>query len=276
MVEATSKSNGLQLGRRSISALINVLEAKYTNTQLNQPMFEQGLDERYSGPNILSRLGNVFHPIAKTDADDNEMKAAIELIEMVAKDAWDAIDSADELWIDSSRSERAKETYNSLQQALRADGLDLVEDRIVPFVSPSVDISREQGLLESRLRQHGFEVAANHLEQAVDNAARSNWEAANSQIRSFLEALCDAMASKICEDSGSAPTRGEARQYLAESGLLSPEESELLRSFFKMLHGQGGHAGTSSSDDCHRRRLMAVAMANYYLDRLDDRGRVDQ
>ena len=272
MVEATSKSNGLQLGRRSISALINVLEAKYTNTQLNQLMFEQGLDERYSGPNILSRLGNVFHPIAKTEADDNEMKAAIELIEMVAKDAWDAIDSADELWIDSSRSE----TYNSLQQALRADGLDLVEDRIVPFVSPSVDISREQGLLESRLRQHGFEVAANHLEQAVDNAARSNWEAANSQVRSFLEALCDAMASKICEDSGFAPTRGEARQYLAESGLLSPEESDLLRSFFKMLHGQGGHAGTSSSDDCHRRRLMAVAMANYYLDRLDDRGRVDQ
>ena len=276
MVEATSKSNGLQLGRRSISALINVLEAKYTNTQLNQLMFEQGLDERYSGPNILSRLGNVFHPIAKTDVDDNEMKAAIELIEMVAKDGWDAIDSADELWIDSSRSERAKETYDSLQQALRADGLDLVEGRIVPFVSPSVDISREQGLLESRLSQHGFEVAANHLEQAVDNAARSNWEASNSQIRSFLEALCDSIASKIYEDGGSAPTRGKARQYLGESGLLSPEESELLKSFFTMLHGQGGHAGTSSSDDCHRRRLMALAMANYYLDRLDDRGRVDQ
>ena len=276
MLETTNKSNGLQLGRRSISALINVLEAQYSNTKLNQLMFERGLDERYSGTNKLSRLGNVFHPMAKTHADESEMKAAIDLIEMVARNAWDAIDPADELWIDSSRSEKAKETYDSLQQALRADGLDLVESRIVSFVSPSVDISREQGLLESHLRQHGFEVAANHLEQAVDNAARSNWEAANSQIRGFLEALCDAISSKIYEDGGSAPTRGEARQYLGESGFLSPEESELLKSFFRMLHGQGGHAGTSSSDDCHRRRLMAVAMANYYLGRLDDRGRVDQ
>ncbi len=276
MTEEINNTNRLRIGRKSIAALINLLEASYTDTQLNQLMFECGLDDRYSGPNKLSRLGNVFHPIVKTDADDIGMKAAIELIEMVTKDAWDAIDPADELWIDSSRSERAKETYDSIQQALRADGLDLVEGRIVPFVSPSVDISREQGLLESRLSQHGFEVAANHLEQAVDNAARSNWEAANSQIRSFLEALCDAIASKIYEDGGSAPTRGKARQYLCESGLLSPEESELLKSFFNMLHGQGGHAGTSSSDDCHRRRLMAVAMANYYLDRLDDRGRVDQ
>lgn len=271
MVEELDKTTHVRIGRKTISALIDLLVARYTDTQLNQLMFEHGLDESYFGPNKLSRLGNVFHPVVRMNPDDYKVRATIELIEMIATDAWDAIDSTDDLWADPYKSERSKEVYGSLQQALRADGLDLVEGRIVPFISPSVDIDKEQGLLESRLRQYGFEVAGNHLEQAVDNAARANWEAANSQIRSFLEALCDAIASKICEGSSFAPTRGEARQYLEGSGFLSPEESELLKSFFKMLHGQGGHAGTSSSDDCHRRRLMAVAMANYYVDRLESR-----
>ena len=233
-------------------------------------MFEHGLDERYSGPNILSRLGNVFHPMVKMDADDSEMKAAIELVETVAKAAWDGIESPDELWIDSHKSEQAKETYDSLQHALRTDGLDLVEGRVAPFISPSVDIAKEQGLLESRLKEREFDVAANHLEQAVDNAARGQWEAANSQVRSFLEALCEAIASRIHQGTDDPPSRGAARKHLADTGFLNAQESELLKALFQVLHGQGGHAGTSSSDDCHRRRLMALAMGNYYLDRLDN------
>ena len=268
MAEETNNTKNLRIGRKSISALISHLEKNHTNTQLHQLMFEQGLDERYSGPNILSRLGNVFHPIVKMDADCHETKVAIELIETAAQDAWDAIKGIDELWIDSHKSERAKRTYDSFQQALRADGLDLVEGRVVPFVSPSVDIAKERGMLESRLQLYRFDIASNHLEQAVDNAARAQWEAANSQIRSFLEALCDSIASRIYQGSSNPPSQGQARIYMTEVGFLSSEESDLLKALFQVLHGQGGHAGTSSSDDCHRRLLMAVAMSNYYLDRL--------
>ena len=272
MVEEPDKTARVRIGRKTISALISHLDETYTNTQLKQLMFELGLDERYSGPNILSRLGNVFHPIAKMDADCNETKVAIELIETAAQDAWNAIDSTDELWIDSHKSERAKRTYDSLQQALRADGLDLVEGRVVPFMSPSVDIAKERGMLESRLQLHKFDIASTHLEQAVDNVARSQWEAANSQIRSFLEALCNSIVSQIYQGSSNSPTQGQARIYMTEVGFLTPEESDLLKALFRVLHGQGGHAGTSSSDDCHRRLLMTVAMSNYYLERLDGWG----
>ena len=71
--------------------------------------------------------------------------------------------------------------------------------------------------------------------------------------------------------SGNAPVRGAARKLLADDGFLSVEESATaqvtVRSFYT---GKAHTPGTSFSDDCHRRRLMAVSMANYYLERLDN------
>lgn len=104
----------------------------------------------------------------------------------------------------------------------------------------------------------------------MDNAARGNWESANGQIRPFLEGLCDAIAQRLFEGDGTAPTRGEARKWLAKCGFLSEEESDLLRSFFEVLHSSGPHPGTSAEDDSHRRRLMAFSLANYYIERLQE------
>lgn len=138
------------------------------------------------------------------------------------------------------------------------------------FLSPVVEPGKEQGLLESRLIEAGFMDPRKHLDQAVDNAASGNWEAANGQIRTFLEALCDAIAERLHEGGGEAPNGGDARKLMENRGFLSKEESNLLKAFFTVLHGEGAHPGTSSEDDCHRRRLMAVALANYYLDDLDE------
>ena len=166
-------------------------------------------------------------------------------------------------------SKQDQRSYESFLEALRVDGADLVEGRIVPFLSPSVEPGSEQGVLESRLKQYGIEVASNHLNNALDLASNSKWEPANGEVRSFLESTCEAIAARIYSGLGDPPVRGEARKFLAEQGFLNNKESDLLRCLFQILHGEGGHAGTSSSDDCHRRRLMAVAMANYYLERLD-------
>lgn len=86
-----------------------------------------------------------------------------------------------------------------------------------------------------------------------------------------MESLCESVATRvyIYKGTGQPPARGEARKFLADIGFLTPDESELLKSFFRVLHGAGGHAGASDEDDCHRRRLMAVAQANYYLGRLE-------
>lgn len=138
------------------------------------------------------------------------------------------------------------------------------------FLSPAVEPGKEQGLLESRLIDAGFTLAHEHFEEAVSSVAIGNWRAANGQIRTFLEALCDAIAERLHEGGGEAPNGGDARKLMENRGFLSKEESTLLKAFFTVLHGAGAHPGTSSEADCHRRRLMAVALANYYLDRLDE------
>ena len=267
-----NESDDLRLGRKSVTVLIEHLESKETDSRIRQLLFEHGLDSRYIGPNKLSRLGNVFHPLVNADANDSEMREAIELIETVARTALESVESSADIWGGQYQSEQAKATYDSFQHALRADGLDLIGGRVAPFISPSVDIGKEQGLLESRLHHYQFDIASNHLEQASDNAARGQWEAANGQIRSFLEALCNSVVSWIYQGDGSPPSQGQARKHLAKVGFLNTEESDLLKALFQVLHGQGSHAGTSSSDDCHRRLLMAVAMSNYFLDRLDGWG----
>ena len=261
MMNNLQQQKPVPLGRRSIAALIEVMVHYWTDTEIEHLLFKHGLKERYSGPNKKSRLGNVFYPLAHEDDDKSEIDNARSLRDEVVGDLMDR-----GTWPDYS--ERDRIIYESFRGALRVDGADLVEGRIVSFLSPSVEPDREQGVLESRLKQYDFGVARKHLDNALDLASNSKWEPANGEVRSFLESICEAIASMIYLDSGEAPVRGEARKFLAELGFLNDKESDLLRSLFQVLHGEGGHAGTSSSDDCHRRRLMAVSMANYYLERL--------
>lgn len=262
MTNNPQQQKSVRLGRRSIAALIEVIDHYRTATEIKHLMFKHGLNGRYIGPNKMSRLGNVFHPLAHEDADESEIDNAGDLCHEVVGDLLDK-----GIW--PEHSEQDRRIYESFREALRVDGADLVEGRVVSFLSPSVEPAREQGVLEARLEQYGFAVASHHMNSALDHASDSKWDSANGQVRHFLESICEAIAARIYSGQGEAPVRGQARQFLAQEGFLSVKESDLLKSLFQVLHGEGGHAGTSSSDDCHRRRLMAVSMANYYLERLD-------
>lgn len=263
MVGTPGDSKAPRLGRRSLSMMIDWLDSNKTDAKIGQLMFKHGLNVRYIGPNKLTRLGNVFHPLISENADEAEMESAKELLEEIVAE----FSHADE-W--GGVNAQRHESYESFQQALRVEGLDVVEGRVVLFLSPSVEPHKEQGVLETRLERWGFSVAASHLDDAVDAASRGKWTAANGQVRSFLEGLCEAIAVAIHNGPGKVPVRGAARKFLAEQGFLNEEESALLKSLFNVLHGEGSHSGTSTSDDCHRRRLMAVSMANYYLERLEN------
>ena len=261
-----------QLGRKTIAALIEHLESRRTWTQLRHFLFEHGLDERFVGTSKLDALGNVFYPLARLDADQDELHQAREALEEITQGLYETIRAYDEdkSSVSSYEDERARSDYEHFQRALRADGLDLIQGRISPFLSSTVSPPQEQGVLELRLRELGFTTTLGHLSQATDNAARGNWESANSQVGSFLESLCEGIAARISTVPSKPPSRGEARKFLEESGFLDKTEADLLRSFFQLLHSAGGrHAGTSSENDCHRRRLIAIALANYYLERLE-------
>lgn len=242
----------VRLGNRNLAALAQVLDRTYSWAQIRNLLFKFGLQEPSSVAAKISMLVDVFTPLTNAEADEHSVRSVIDLLEEVAQHV------------------KGSEDYDRLQSALRVDGLDLVDRRVTAFLSPSVLPAEEQGLLEARLAPPAFAVARSHLAQAIDNAARGNWEAANSQVRSFIEGLCDSIAANVYQGGGNAPTGGAARKHLAEIGFLDDKESALLRAFGEVLHGAGSHAGTSDEADCHRRRLMAVAMGNYHLDRLEE------
>ena len=276
MTNSPQQQNTVRLGRRSIAALIEVMVKYKSDTEIEHLLFKHGLDERYCGPNKLSRLGNVLHPLALEDVDESEIDHAQDLCEEVVGDLFDrgiwpshdeVVDDFLDIGILPGRWGQDRRIYETFREALRVDGADLVEGRVVSFLSPSVEPDREQGVLESRLKHYDFKVASDHLNNALDLASDSKWVPANGEVRHFLESICEAIAARIYSGSGESPVRGDARKFLAEQGFLNDKESNLLYSLFQVLHGEGGHSGTSSSDDCHR--LMAVSMANYYLERLD-------
>ena len=69
MAEKPGHPKGVRLGRRSIASLIELLDFYRTDTQLKNSLFKHGLNGRYSGPNKVSRLGEVFYPLVLEDAE---------------------------------------------------------------------------------------------------------------------------------------------------------------------------------------------------------------
>lgn len=94
--------------------------------------------------------------------------------------------------------------------------------------------------LRGNLLREGFDIAENHLRQAVESIVAGNHEAASGQLRSFAEGFFDNLHRLLV---GSGLTRGAARRDLVDKGKLTQEEGALLKATIDVLHGEGAHAG---------------------------------
>jgi hypothetical protein len=126
--------------------------------------------------------------------------------------------------------------------------------------------------LKSRLERQGFDAARNHFEQAESALARREWEAANAQTRSALEALFNGVAQLRL---GTNKTGGSARKQLEERGILQPREASLVKSFMEVAGGSGSHAGTSNEDEAKGRFLVAAGIILIALALVPDVVRVE-
>src|SRR5947209_851222 len=75
-----------------------------------------------------------------------------------------------------------------------------------------------------------------------------HWASANSQIRSFLEGLLDAIAERIDPSAAALPSGQSRRTKLAEHNFLSRELNEwsdqgfgFINGLVKRLHPHGSH-----------------------------------
>jgi hypothetical protein len=112
--------------------------------------------------------------------------------------------------------------------------------------------------IKQRLIRHGLDIALRHFDQAETSFAARNWEAANSQYRSFLEALFDGVAAIRLRTAKKA---GAARKQLQGQGLLTDYEGDFLQAFMALAGEHGSHAGISNEEQTLSRRFITIGTA---------------
>lgn len=111
--------------------------------------------------------------------------------------------------------------------------------------------------IKARLQQQDFDTALNHLNQAESAFNRREWESANAQIRSCLEAVFNKVAAVRLQ---STKTGGAARKELEEKGMLPKYEARLVQHFIEVAGGAGSHAGRSNEDEARGRFLAGLGI----------------
>lgn len=138
-----------------------------------------------------------------------------------------------------------------------------------------LDLPATDDEVHQLLKHFGFTVSMVHLDQAIDTHARGDLEAANSQLRSFLESLLQEIAVKIDPQGVLQKSPDNIRTLLASNGFLSekrkewtPDGKNYINGLFKMLHTDGSHPGLSDEDHSTFRLHLVLITGRTFLRRL--------
>jgi hypothetical protein len=245
----------MRFSRRTLGALARVLDRLFSHQGLDLLFFEFSLDDsdpKTHDPNasknsrLVAFLRALEHRCLESGNDDQ----ILELLETSIRDhpqAW-------------------PEERNSLKAALKLDGFEWANDKLLATTPEPAALAPQVSALEAALRDRGFSVANSHYGQAVDNFTSGNWESANAQVRPFLEnlfiALCKIQCGKEFSDANAA------LQHLKDKGNLDLGEWNNFRHFWNDIQDNGPHHGLSAEHEALYRLHVATATARYLLDKL--------
>lgn len=108
------------------------------------------------------------------------------------------------------------------------------------------------------LEKRNLEISLRHFNEIPILINQRNWEAANGQIRSFLESIFMDLCLILL---GKRKAGGEARKALQNAGVLSEEQANYIFSFMKLSHGQGAHPGISNELEAKSRWFATISIA---------------
>jgi hypothetical protein len=245
---------------KSKAALVEAMDDGYTHATMSTLFMRVGVERWDPGPskvNKARRAQAVVHGLeGKADADGVRMILA--LVTEVARSGSVAAWTSPARW------------WAPLVEALAGDGWDWDEgaERLVPAVE-GVDVPEARNWLEQRLDQLGWDTAAAHYGQAVRALGSGDWESANAQLRSFLEAFVPAAATPLLGKPAPRDPNAALQQLDAKKMIL-PGEFDFARGMWKLANERGSHAGLSSRDEAQFRMLTATAWARFLLTRLPD------
>lgn len=269
----TTKSQPVMsmFSNRTLSCIIDILANGYTDTELRNFFFKYKLLGTYEQSEQSGRVtakkrkvNDVFKHLCGAGGD-----SAARVLNAIVIEALKKLYPQEE-WSQRQR-QRFFGKFPELDAALRADGFQVRDGELIPVISAFVESAKEEALVERLLDKHGFSIAKNHLKQSYDNYVEGHWEAANGALRSFLQDVFDQIALIIApREAGQKAPGGDRRQLLQEKGFIeSNTEAKLVSSFFQFASHKGSHPGISNESDSRLRRYMAVALASYYLEKLE-------
>ncbi len=124
----------------------------------------------------------------------------------------------------------------------------------------------------ARLTRHGLATALTHLDNAESAFARGEWESANSQVRSYVEALFQGVVAIRLHVTLSG---GAARKRLEDEDVVGKRQARVVQRFMELAGERGSHAGISDPDHAAAVRLIGLGVALIGLALIPDLVRVE-
>jgi hypothetical protein len=241
----------MPFSRRTLAALARFLDCRLSHQQIGNLAFE--LDVEAPGGTKLERCTNLIKALESPVPPTDSNKVILELLYRYVAP------------LDKASLETLPE-IPGLVAALRLDGYEIQNQKILPTTPQPAALAPQISALEAALQVRNLAVAARHYSQACDNLTAGNFEAANGQIRSYLENLFITLAYETLGTSFS--DAGAALQHMKDREILDPPLWNTLRGIWAVCQTNGPHHGLSDAEEAIFRLHMATAVGRYILIRI--------
>jgi hypothetical protein len=172
--------------------------------------------------------------------------------------------------------------YGELNRALARDGFTVEGGQLRRNLPEALDLPQADDEVHEIMRRQGFDVPSGHLDQAIAAYGRGEWAGANGQLRTFVEALFDAIALRLSLHLNvEAPAHGHPSKlwlarlnppfFVAELNEWVGQGTGFVEGFIRRLHPQGAHPGLSDEEDSTFRLHLVLLVARAMLRRLEER-----
>jgi hypothetical protein len=265
----------LHYSRRTVIAAIDLLESRYSQAEITSLLTDFGPDvynavRKETDASAKKRMNDLKQFV---DAHHNQQTEDGLLANVLVERAASHFPKPDSDWPDADALPPPME---KLKTALEQDGFVITAGALRRALPSEVGLPNTEPDLIRLLNKHDFDTAKGHLEQAMENHARRNWAAANGQLRTFFDALLDAIAERLHPTEKQLASGQPPRARLAAAGFLSITLNEwdndgkgFINGLVRRLHPQGAHPGLSDQDDCTFRLHIVLLTSALLLRRFD-------
>jgi len=239
----------MNLSRRTLAAFAEAIDRRTSQAAMDGLVFEFNTEESDVGGSVNKRAVAFVRHITERRDEKGIFEVVLELIPRLHVESGDPV-------------------MDRLIEALRIDGYEVSSDRLIPTTPEPAALGPLVSVLEQNLEHNQYAIAKGHYQQAVDNFVGGNWEAANGQIRSFIENFVITLCASITSKTRVEPKA--ALQDLRDKAIIDDAEWNQMRGFWAGIQDNGPHHGLSSRQEALFRLHVATAIVRYLLDKISN------